>query len=219
MQTPHKNSKEHSRQQEFRIIDALRRKPMTDIEIAALLGVVRNAATVYISRMRKEKRIRVDSWIRSTSGRPRPVFGVGSHPDEPYTVVKVRKPKQADRVLVMREAVLKLLETKHTAADLAEKVHRSQSIIRGYIRDLRDEKLVRIADWKQTGARNGWAPVYKLGKSKDKPHPPAETPSERHHRIRADPEKKERELELRRHRESLQRKRGKPANPFAALGL
>lgn len=221
MKTPAKNSKEHSWQNEFKIIDALRRKPMTGPEIAAMMGFVRNSATIYITRMRGQKRIRVAGWIKNHSGRPQPIFGVGSHADEVYVPTKPRKPKQADRVLAMRQAVLDFLEKPHTAAELAVKVHRSQSIVRGYVRDLRNEKLVRISDWKQTGERNGWAPVYRIGKKKDKPQPPAETNSERHQRIRADPERKARELELRRVRDRNQRRResGKPASLFAALGL
>lgn len=219
MKIPPKNSKEHSRQNEFRIIDSLRRQPMTGPEIAEMLGVVRNAATVYISRMRKEKRIRVAGWVKNHSGRPNPIFGVGSLADEPYIPVKVRKPKQENRVLVMRTAVLDLLKKNHTAAELAQKVYRSQSVIRGYVRDLRNEKLVRIVGWQHAGSRNGWAPVYRVGRGPDVPQPPAETSSERHHRIRAIPEKKERELELRRIRERNQRNRGKTISPFAALGL
>lgn len=219
MIVPHKNSREHGLLQERRIIDALRRNPMNEFQIAEMLGITRNATTIYITRMRKQKRVRVADWIKNATGRPLPVFGVGPQPDKVYVPMKVIKPKQPDRIEAMRKSILDALESPHTSAELAVKLIRSHSVIRTYIRDLRAENLVRISAWKQTGERNGWAPVYRLGSAKDKARPRALTPSEHHAKVRSDPEKKRREAELRRRRDYIKKFRNKPANPFAALGL
>lgn len=220
MLNPSKNTREHGLAQERRIVDALRRAPQTEFQLAEMLGITRNATTIYMSRMRKQKRIRIVDYIKSTSGRPLPIFGVGSAPDLEYVPLRPRnKAKQPDRVEAMRKAILLLLRAPHTAAEMAEKLHRSQSVINTYVRDLREEKQVRISGWKQTGSRNGWAPVYRLGKAKDRPRPPPETAKERHLRERQDPERYERELAQRRRRHKIRTLRAKPQGVFAALGV
>lgn len=217
---PPRNSRAFGELQERRIIDALRRQPMNEFDLAKLLGITRNATTIYMTRMRKQKRIRVCAWIKNKVGRPLPIFGAGCEPDVEYVPVRYRnKVKQPDRVETMRAAVLELLKARHTAAELGEKLHRSQSVMRSYVRGLRKEKLAHIAAWQQTGERNGWAPVYKAGNAPDVPQPPRETIQERHERERASAEFRQRENERRRERYRLKALCSKPQGIFAALGL
>lgn len=213
---PHKNTREYGLSQERRIIDMVRNNPMSEFKIAEALGITRNATTIYMSRMRKQKRIRIVAYVKNPSGRPLPIFGAGAGDDLVYVPVRHRNTeKRPDPAEAMRAAILKLLEAPHLAGEIGEKLHRTRSIIARYIRQLRAEKKVRIASWRQVGERNGWAPVYKVGDMKDKRRPARKTDKERHMRKRADPEFRERENERRRFKRRLQ----KPQNPFSMLGL
>lgn len=215
---PKTNTKEWGEYQKRRIIDALRRQPMTEWQLAEQFGVVRNTITMHMTELRRQNRVHRSSYIKSVSGRPLPVYSAGNQPDAVYVPKKVRKPKQPDRVETMKAAILALLVRNHTAIELGEKLNRSASVIRFYIREMRTARLVRIADWKQSGARNGWAPVYRVGKAADKPRPARLTCVEYHARRRADPEKRELEQKQRKLRDNIKKLRRKPANPFAALG-
>lgn len=216
---PKKNTKEFGDWQKRRIIDALRREPMTEWQLADLLGVVRNTVTMHMTQLRKEGRVYRASYIRSVTGRPLPVYGAGKHPDAIYTPKKVVKPKQPCRVTAVKTAMLILLQKPHTTVQLSAKLNRSASVIRFYILQLRREKQIRIAQWKQTGDRNGWAPCYKIGFTEDRPRPPKMTSSEYHARQRANPENRERDNRQRQIRYNISKLRAKPATIFSALGL
>lgn len=216
---PRKNTREYGLLQERRIIDFLRRKPMTEFDLAHLMGLTRGAVTLYVTRMRGQKRIRIAGHVKMEGRRPIPLLGVGGAPDVEYVPQRMRKPPQPDRANAMRKSILALLAERYTAAELAVELHKSHSVIRRYIRELKGEGLVRISSWQQTGSRNGWAPVYKLGSRKDTPRPPALTSKQYHERSRADEEKREREKMLRRERDRRWRKRAAPAHPFSALGI
>lgn len=217
--TPPRFRKAYGEFNERRIIDALRREPMTIFQIADMLGITRGGATFYMTRLRKQKRARVVSHIKNVTGMPLPVFGIGGEPDAVYIANKPRKQNLGDRKAKTIGAMLALLDKPRTAADLGERLGKSASIMRQYLRELRDEKRVRIADWKRTGSRNAWAPAYKVGNAKDKPMPERESYADYNRRRRADPDYRERESKQRQHRDMVKSLRKKPATWTTALGV
>lgn len=217
---PKKNSREYGLLQERRIIDALRRQPMTEYEMADMFKVVRNTITVYMTRMRRENRVHVARYIKNPTGRPRPVFAAGAGVDAEYVVVRYRsKVKQPDRIAATRERLLQLLETPHTVEQLTTILHLSASVVRARVRDLRLEKKVRISGWRHAGSRNGWAPAYKVGSEADKKRPKPLTAAQYSARKRKDDERREHEQNLRRVRDQMRKLRDKPAGWAATLGV
>lgn len=216
---PPKNSVEHTLVQERRIIDALRRNRMIEVEISAMLGITRNATTMYITRMRKQKRIRVAGWVPNPKGRPAPIFALGGDPDAVHVPQKVRKPRQPDRKETNKARVLALLEKPYATSDIGPLVHLSASAVRVYLRELRQEKKIRISGWKHYGARNGLAPIYRQGDRKDAAKPARRTHSEQHRIARQDPDRLARERLMRQQRDKLKKLKSAPASWASALGV
>lgn len=223
MLTPKRNSREHGLLQERRIIDALRREPLDDGTLAKRFGVTRSNIAIYIKRMRDQKRIRVVGFMRPPEARqncrPRPLFGLGSAPDVEYVPTRVNKPRQPDRGTTRRTLILAVLAESHTLAELCEKVNLSASPAREYVRQLREEKLVRICGWTQTGARNGWAPRYRIGSARDRAQPKAMTVEQINQRRRENTEQREVEKLRRQQREQLAKITRRPNGIFGALGV
>lgn len=213
MKKIHRYSREGGELQDRRIIDALRRKPGSKRDIAALLGVTPGGAYLRLLKLHKEKRIRVVDHVPNVSGGALSIYGAGGGPDKEYVPKRAIKPCQNDRVQELIDAILKLLEKAHTVAQLAAKLHKSESVIRTRLRMLRtpENRRVRICNWIQHGERNGWCPVYSKSRFPDAPRPKRLTDKEYHDKARADPEKRERERRRQRERDQLRRLQKKPA--------
>lgn len=219
MNEPKRNTREYGLLQERKIIDALRRKPMNRNEISEFLGISLHGTDVYMHRLRESNRIRVIDYERRFGIRPRAIYTAGSGKSLEYVTSRVRKPTKEDRVQKNRETILEILATPQTAAEICEHIFVTHSRARKYIKNLRDEKLIHVSGWRQTGSRGGWAPLYKAGAKKDKARPRALTPAEHHAKARSNPAKRERQQEMRRMRDQVKKMKAKKTSPFALLGL
>ncbi len=211
------------------ILRALYDKPRTIVELAEVLGTVDSNVWAYLNRMRKAtpKLVYISGYVSNTgkyAGRPAPVYSAGSKPDVEFVPLNIRgtKTSAAER----REQILALLtEKKMTTLQLAAKLHLCGAAVQQHLKHLRDDKKVYIAKYQHPKVKNpegrgsSWAPLYAVGSRKDAPRPKKETTSERHARLRKDPEYLAYVNKRRRLRHELAQIRKKPQNIFSALGL
>lgn len=164
--------------QRRRILDALADKAMTSKELATLLYMNHEHMHFYMSGLKKEGRVYVESYIcNRRGGRATPRWKIGNKPDAVY--VKTRAAGLGDIVAIRRAQILKLLVRKmRSVNELAELMKLHPATVRRQVRDLRDLKQVRLAGWGKPTA-GGYLPLYGIGNAPDEPKSYAD-PNQRH---------------------------------------
>lgn len=147
--------------------------PLTLGQISERMECTPENARLYLARLREDQRVFIESHIsRCDGGRPAPLYRTGSEPDAVY--VRKGKPRNKvpiDRVAIGIERVRAALTEPRTAEEVGQLAFMTAGHARHYIGLLRDAVGCYIKDWRHPGKRGDLAPVYALGKGKDKPKP------------------------------------------------
>lgn len=146
---------------------------LTVNQLAERMGCTTANVYLYAQRLRAEKRIFIESYIaRDDGGRPAPLFRAGNRPDAEY--VRKTKPRNKvpiDRCAVGIERVRAALDVPRTAEEVGNLAFMTGGRARHYIGLIRAADDCYIKEWRHPGKRGDLAPVYALGKGKDKPKP------------------------------------------------
>ena len=149
-----------------RIMAAIRKQPMTAIQIADALYSSHDTARFYVSMLHKEKRIHVAAWKPVMGNKPAKMYLAGGAPDVIYQP-KMRA-KKDKRVQVWQDLALEALALPMTSHQLATKLGISYSYATSLIRGLRSEKLIHIKAWVLPHVKGSKAAVHAAGYYPDK---------------------------------------------------
>lgn len=216
MTRPADYQKYRGKRQRERIL-AVAKIPVTARTLAAALNLTTSSINIYTKLMMAEPRtLRIGDYDRSLIGKPAPMYVAGAGPDAVFN--PKRKDKLADRRQTQLARVLKALEIPCTALEVAVIISRAPSRAHAYIRDLRDDKKVYIADYQKPDGRGARAPIYAVGDKRDKKLK-RQTRAQRHKRDMADDDRRERIQTKRKTHDNLARLAKKPHGIFSALGV
>lgn len=198
--------------QRQRILALLDGQALSAQQIADRIHLTRDGVQIYLTRFRAEGLIRIASYLTNRQGgRPAPCYQIGTAPDAAYVPTRVPQcvDMAAERIKQIKRALRggKLLSAKELAAILG--LHSAR--VRYYLRQMRDDGIIRIGRYGKADA--GYLPLYVLGSGPDMPRPQLDVAAQnRNYRAR--------------HREAINarrrfkdRLRSKPTTWLTALGL
>mgnify|MGYP000573704457 CR=1 FL=1 len=141
--------------------------PATNKQLADKLGCALQQAEQYTRQMRMLRLIHVSDIIKVGSARTA-VFSMGNLPSVTYRAAKLTSKPNAQ--LIYFASIIRALELPTGTVELEKEtgIHRRQLLT--IIRELRNAKLVRIAEWEKPQA-NMRVPLYQLGSGPDAPKP------------------------------------------------
>lgn len=205
--------------QKGRILAAIAAEPKTVRQLAEAVHLTMSAVLLHTKAMMREtpRRLHIAGYVPNSEGRPAPLYGPGDIPDASYE--RKRKDKVPDRLEARRAKLIELLRAApRTAAQLGQLMHLSDSRVRIYIRELREEGGAYIKDWAPPPGRGDLSPVYALGNRPDKVKP-RQTRADTYQKEISDPDKHARLLAKQRARYTVKKHTKRPQGVFAALGL
>lgn len=160
-------NKNRTERQIARVLGVLKGDRLTAKQIAAKLHMSIACTSTYIRMLRDEPRqIRACDYLRS-GGRASCVFELGADPDAVFT--RARKPVPPSRGEVQRKRMLKELAQPKSVQMLVARLNLTDSRVRFYLRELRDEGKVFLIHWQRTCANP--TPFYARGAGPDAPQP------------------------------------------------
>lgn len=166
-------NKNHGFAQMAAMVTMLTESAMTVNQLADKMECSTANVYLYLERLRADKRVFIESHIaRTDGGRPAPLFRAGDKPDAEY--IRKTKPRNkvpVDRLAVGIERVRAALSEPRTAEEAGQLAFMTAGRARHYIGLLRAADGCFIKDWRHPGKRGDLAPVYALGRGKDKPKP------------------------------------------------
>lgn len=150
-----------------RLIDVLKKGPMSGKQVSAKLHLSYQATMAYLQMIREEpRRARICGYILETGtngGRSSALFELGTDPDVPYQSMR-RAVRPSTRANIMA-----LLETPHSTQQLMLKLGITQSAVSLSMRSIKDEFFIH--HWQRSPGNP--IPFYQAGKEPDAPRPVA----------------------------------------------
>lgn len=201
-----------------RVLQELANGPMTLSELESKLSVTRTTMYNCVVRlMAKPRRVHVSGWVH-TGGSAARQFALGAGPDAPFRPLRTIPKPRTDMTEINCRVLVDALSRPKTADELAESCRCSASYVHKYLTILMSEKprRVYVKEWRRPDGRGGLAKVYAAGSKRDAKRPTI-TAAQRFKEIKADPERRERALVLRRLADARRRTRANPQPWFAAL--
>jgi DNA-binding transcriptional ArsR family regulator len=161
--------KERGERQMKRILDALQDGPLTVRQLSDRLHMAGSGIFLYLRKLREEpRRVRIAGFVR-TQGIPATLYGLGTEPDARYKRPrKVRKERAGSG---QRTRILELVaDYPLSTQQLVGRLGIAASGIRVYLRGLRADNKIHIADWRRSEGNP--VPLYAKGNKADAPMPP-----------------------------------------------
>lgn len=159
----------HSKQQRERIVAALSKQPMTNLQLSETLHLDRATTLTHIKAMMsaKARKIYICGYEpRPTGGRRTPIYAPGNFPDAVFVGTR----ENTTRHLINKEneeRIMALLEREAmTSRQIARHMGKSDSLVRRALRRLREEpQRVYVSGW--AASRTSAAARYSLGNLPD----------------------------------------------------
>lgn len=166
-------NKNHGLAQMDAMVAMLTESALTTSQLAERMECSTANVYLYLERLRADARVFIESHIAPfDGGRPSPRFRAGNQPDAEY--VRKSKPRNkvpVDRIAIGIERVRAALAEPRTAEEASHLSFMTAGRVRHYIGLLRAAEGCFIKDWRHPGKRGDLAPVYALGKGRDKKKP------------------------------------------------
>jgi AraC-like DNA-binding protein len=203
-----------------RILELLASGPMTRSDIAETLSVSHTTVHTCLNRlMGAPRQVHVCGWQR-TGGRAFRLFSLGDGADAPFYQKRAIPKQRTDMTEINCKALITALTPPRSVDELTKVCHCSPAYVRKYLAILMAEspRRIYIHEWRRPDGPGPLAKVFAAGDKLDAPRLRLTT-SARFQELKADKEKHERNLKLRRLSAARRRTRKKPQNVFSALGL
>jgi transcriptional regulator with XRE-family HTH domain len=149
-----------------RILELLAKERLTGRQIAERLHMAYGGICAYLRKLQAEPRkVRICDYLRS-GGESASIFELGSAPDAPYHRAKKVVVTQAEQ---RRKQILTELKEPKSVVILAARLGISETMVRVYLREFREEKLIFTARWEPSNGNP--VPFYQAGKGENAPKP------------------------------------------------
>lgn len=188
----------------LRLLDRVKREPLTLVDVQEMLGVDKYRGGVLIRSLRAVGLLHIGGWADplKTFGTMRAIYHFGPGPDMDYPKAIKRKKAPLHRSInataIMVKSLLEALETASSKRDVAFATGINGRYINDLMNKMHAERIVHVRAWEPRGINSGGPPIalYVLGDGPDKARPQAPTKSNHTKRERIRRERKRGRLRM-----------------------